>query len=157
MINFIKNLFKKEIRPLSLSKEELTKIFNEQQVCPDCGVWDFREGPSGGMSVNIYCANCGSWFNEQGPFGLDRIFKEENLDWRSSEKIYFEGKNYESYTWSILKDWHGVKFPFNYDIKNLADSFYWCNNDIDGSWSIKDSTMYFEKETDAMAFKLRWI
>lgn len=34
-------------------------------VCPDCGHEGFYEGPSGGLSTNIFCANstCGQGFN----------------------------------------------------------------------------------------------
>ena len=33
-------------------------------ICPDCGSdKGFHEGPSGGMSTNIYCATCGHRFN----------------------------------------------------------------------------------------------
>jgi len=49
--------------------EELRKIFYEsdkaEYTCPDCKGHDFKEGPHGGLSVNIKCANpkCGSGFN----------------------------------------------------------------------------------------------
>ncbi len=48
--------------------EELRRIFYESDIeytCPDCKGHDFKEGPHGGLSVNIKCANpkCGSGFN----------------------------------------------------------------------------------------------
>ena len=149
---------KQHIIPFTLSDKELTKIFHEQKVCPDCGVWDFRKGPSGGMSTNIYCANCGSWFNEQGPFGLDRIFKSDNLDLDTVD--FDHSDKYELYTWDILKTWYPVAFDTD-DIKKrtmLLDAFNWCcsNSEPLGRWSVKDYTMYFEKESDAVAIKLRW-
>lgn len=154
------NVIKQKINPiypLMLSDKELTVIFQEQQVCPDCGVWDFREGPSGGMSINIYCANCGSWFNESGPFGLDRIFKSGNLDWRKYNINY--GDNYYPYTWDILKTWHPVMFESDTEIKRKAifDAVDECNGGgtID-QWAVKDYTLYFKEEVDAVAIKLGW-
>lgn len=149
------------IYPLRLTKEELTKIFYEQQVCPDCGVWDFREGPSGGMSVNIYCANCGSWFNEQGPFGIDRIFKlGENFDWRE-HAIDDHRKNYTHYTWKILKTWYRVEFENDTSLERRAlhEAVEDCSFEdiIEHRWAVKDYTLYFEEEIDAVAVKLKWI
>lgn len=162
MFGWLKKVAQKvtPVYPLRLSKEELTKIFQEQQVCPDCGVWDFREGPSGGMSVNIYCANCGSWFNEQGPFGLERLFKHTNFDWR--EKEIRGRKNYTDYTWEILKTWHRVEFeggtsPDRRVFHDAIEEFtYGSFEGLTGRWSVKDYTLYFEDETDAVAVKLRW-
>ena len=149
MIDFIKNLFKKELRPLSLSKKELTEIFNKQQVCPDCGVWDFREGPSGGLATNIYCANCGSWFNEQGPFGLDRIrFKDRS----PQEAIFQQGAGYRFYSWKIANEWTMFELP---DVEE--DVLKWCCKNIDGPWSVKNDYVYIKNDTDIMAFKLRWL
>lgn len=145
-----------DVKPiLRLSNQELTDIFNNQQVCPDCGVWDFREGPSGGMSTNIYCANCGSWFNEQGPFGLDRIFKEDNYDWRDLPE--FASDNFVYYTWDILRDWHQVTIGSTKSKDRQGLLFmvaHWCDNNIGGKWSVKDYILYFEEESDAVAAKL---
>lgn len=43
-------------------------------ICPDCKRTSFREGPHGGLCVNIMCANleCGSRFNV-GPLTAERI------------------------------------------------------------------------------------
>lgn len=39
--------------------------------CPDCGKkTDFYEGPSGGMSTNIFCAQCGHGFNITPVIGI---------------------------------------------------------------------------------------
>lgn len=150
---------KPSITPLALSNQELTDIFHNQKACPDCGVWDFREGPHGGMAVNIYCANCGSWFNEQGPFGLDRLFKHDNLDLRELDLDHSD--NYEMYTWCIIRNWHKVPIEEENNqirIMVLIDAANWCstNDAIMGKWSIKDYVLYFEKETDAVAIKLKY-
>jgi hypothetical protein len=55
-------------------------------VCPDCGSKaGFYEGPSGGMSTNIFCANpkCRQGFNFTNMFGTghaERIHKMEPRD-----------------------------------------------------------------------------
>ena len=49
----------------------LVKAF-QSGFCPDCGIWEMYEGPSGGMSVNMACGNCGGEFNHSG-FTTDRI------------------------------------------------------------------------------------
>lgn len=148
------------LTPSTLSNQELTDIFHNQKVCPDCGVWDFHEGPSGGMSVNIYCANCESWFNEQGPFGLDRLFKEKNFDLGTVDLDHSD--NYRLYTWDILKDWHRVEIDASTkkdQLIKLLDAANWCatQDEVFGQWSIKDYVLYFEKETDAVAVKLKWV
>lgn len=40
--------------------------------CPDCGHQGFIEGPSGGLSTNIFCANkeCGHGFNVTPVIGI---------------------------------------------------------------------------------------
>lgn len=42
--------------------------------CCDCEEM-LADGPSGGLSINMYCLNpkCGSRFNDMGPFGVERI------------------------------------------------------------------------------------
>lgn len=64
----------------SKNRERLTPI--EEKIlrrgrCPDCGRDKFREGPSGGMSLNIECAGCGSRFN------VDPVFTPERISDRS--------------------------------------------------------------------------
>lgn len=44
-----------------------------EKKCPDCGKFDFLEGPHGGLAVNIKCANCGSEFNVCPPWFAERI------------------------------------------------------------------------------------
>jgi hypothetical protein len=62
-----------------LTDDELAFIVESakagQPACPDCGRAPLLEGPSGGLSVNVYCGNdeCGSRFNDMGAFGWERI------------------------------------------------------------------------------------
>lgn len=45
-------------------------------LCPDCGVGNFLEGPTGGISINVMCDQCSSKFNFHGcmaMYGADRI------------------------------------------------------------------------------------
>lgn len=40
-------------------------------TCPNCGSHKgFTEGPSGGMSTNIFCADCGQGFNITPMIGI---------------------------------------------------------------------------------------
>jgi hypothetical protein len=58
-------------RPLSeISQGKLGAIIQKNK-CPDCGSKGFYEGPSGGVSTNIYCTNpeCRSAFNYTNIFG----------------------------------------------------------------------------------------
>jgi hypothetical protein len=47
----------------------------EDGTCPECQQPSLREGPCGGMSVNVLCCNyeCLSKFNVMGPFGVERL------------------------------------------------------------------------------------
>jgi len=47
----------------------------ENGLCPDCQQPSLREGPCGGMSMNVLCCNyeCLSKFNVMGPFGVERL------------------------------------------------------------------------------------
>jgi hypothetical protein len=56
-----------------LNREEV--IAMENGLCPDCQQPSLREGPCGGMSVNVLCCNyeCLSKFNVMGPFGVERL------------------------------------------------------------------------------------
>ena len=45
--------------PLQRKLDALTR----DGICPDCGGWTFRRGPSGGLTDNIKCVGCGSRFN----------------------------------------------------------------------------------------------
>lgn len=137
------------------SEKELTKIFQQEHVCPDCGVWDFLSGSEGGGSINILCGNCGSLFNEMGPFGISRIY------WID---INISVKNYREFNRDIIKKW--TKIIIRYEIPNTSTEIYkWCENNINELWSVKwggdrsykTITYYFKLEEDALAFKLRWI
>jgi hypothetical protein len=52
-----------------LTQPELDKLLGDFFVCPFCESEEWYEGPSGGMSQNVYCANeeCGAGFNVMGP------------------------------------------------------------------------------------------
>lgn len=45
--------------------KSVTDWFNEHRSCPDCGGYQFLEGPKGGICQNIECGNreCGSRYN----------------------------------------------------------------------------------------------
>jgi hypothetical protein len=45
------------------TKEKMVKAFYDQNRMPCCGGLSFKEGPHGGLAVNIQCENCGEWFN----------------------------------------------------------------------------------------------
>jgi len=57
----------------NLSKREAKILYGGK--CPDCSATRLLEGPSAGLSMNVYCGNdaCGSRFNVMGPFGTQRI------------------------------------------------------------------------------------
>lgn len=59
------------VDPESISGLAYT-LFVEKK-CPDCGKFDFLEGPRGGLAVNIKCAHCGSKFNVCPPWFAERI------------------------------------------------------------------------------------
>jgi len=50
--------------------KDQASIFHD---CPDCGSNDWREGPCGGLSINVMCRQCGGKFNDMGPFGIEKI------------------------------------------------------------------------------------
>lgn len=60
-------------------------ILGQDRVCPDCGVWDMREGLSSGLATNIRCGNCGSCFNYVLGLFFDRIHPMDKFT-----KIQFE-------------------------------------------------------------------
>lgn len=147
-----KSISKKNQSSISLTSDELTEIFQKEQVCPDCGKWNFYEGPEGGMSINIFCGNCGSWFNESGPFGIERI------RWINIKANY---SNYTEFTRVIINNWHSLLVTNSTHI----ECGRWCEENIPGMWSLKPAEkdrvsglmFYFEEESDVLAFKLRWI
>ncbi len=61
-----------ESTPVSESPEGKMWAKIEAGVCPSCMDTNakFREGPSGGMSVNISCAGCGARFNVTPVIGI---------------------------------------------------------------------------------------
>lgn len=137
---------------LNATEKELTKIFRKEKVCPDCGIWEFLQGPSGGGSINILCGNCSSYFNEMGPFGISRIHW---VDVSSS------AKNYREFNRDIIKNWTKI-IIIDVKSKEMND---WCENNISDLWSVKCGgnkshqaiTYYFKSSESAIAFKLRWI
>ena len=58
MFQWLKNIFHKEKSPVE--KAILQRRFTK---CPHCGSKDFYEGPSGGLSQNIFCAKCEAGYN----------------------------------------------------------------------------------------------
>lgn len=63
---------------------ELSELQKEMiffsNMCPDCGLLGFLEGPHGGMSVNIRCKACGSEFNVCPPFFAERISPKKTVE-----------------------------------------------------------------------------
>lgn len=86
LFRYIRDLFK---GPASPEKSQGTPVTETDEgklyaiiaggKCPDCGsTKGFYEGPSGGISTNIFCANdaCGAGFNVTPMIGIaDRIGK----------------------------------------------------------------------------------
>lgn len=68
-----------------LSEREEGKLGKKilQNICPDCGSKKgFYEGPSGGMSTNIFCSACGQGYNFTNIFGeghAERIYIKEKI------------------------------------------------------------------------------
>ena len=146
--------------PLALSSIEIATLMNEKKVCPDCGEWKFDEDDD--LTSVICCANCGSRFNDDSTYSIERLFTRENVNWCKKDKYTFSSyKNYRSYTWTILSDWYKIDIPDDdrQDINNIMKFTEWCGTDMSPSslWSIKDYTIYFKNNEDAMAFKLKWL
>jgi hypothetical protein len=56
-------------------------VFPDDEDCPDCGGFIFRDGPRGGLSQNIECVGCGSRFNvTRWDRAHDRIFHGAEAD-----------------------------------------------------------------------------
>lgn len=140
---------------LPVKEKTITEIFQEGK-CPDCGVWAFLEGPSGGMSTNIKCENCGSFFNDSGPFGLDRIRYIEHLILEFNNSVQFTG---EVLTWEMIILENG---------KLWNEIYNWCHDNTKDNWCVKSGvpksegsmderqTFYFKNPDDAVKFKLVW-
>ena len=58
---------------IEMDNHKLKELFLEYNACPDCGCPTFREGPTGGGSVNVKCNRCGHWFNFGLPLFIERI------------------------------------------------------------------------------------
>lgn len=60
-------------KPKVPERTDLFYIVGMKNTCPDCGSKGFYEGPSGGMSTNIFCRNrdCRSGFNLT-PFSINQ-------------------------------------------------------------------------------------
>lgn len=158
-----------------LSDDELTKIFDEKRICPDCespAEKTFLDGPTGGMCVNIKCSNCGSFFNNMGPFGLSRI---NNLNhqyyyfmWTSNMDCQPTNK-FTPFTPKIIQTWYKVSVTAVDSLSRWHELYDWCSNNCSKRWSIKsgicdsgdsvgnaekDGTLFFEDKHDAVLFQL---
>jgi len=163
MFKFIRNLFWRddgtskihaEIIPI-VQEKTITEIFNEGK-CPDCGVWEFLEGPQGGGSINIKCENCGSFFNEMGPFGIDRI------RWiiHPTDRNNFVSFEPKILTWNMII---AEQFP-----SDIIGMYNWCGDNTEDKWCVKSGvpksggsmddrqTFYFKNPNDAIQFRLVW-
>ena len=66
--------FLREKENIVKRNKDLTDHIRKKRRCPDCGAKNsMKEGPCGGLSVNIICSKCGARFNDMGAFGIDRI------------------------------------------------------------------------------------
>lgn len=156
MIKIVENILNRFRKMKVIEKEKsITEIFQEGK-CPDCGVWEFLEGPSGGMSTNIKCENCGSFFNDSGPFGLDRIRWIKHRINGLNNAVHFEAK---------ILEWEMIILENN---KNWDEIHNWCHDNIEDNWCVKSGvpktggstderqTFYFKNPDDAVKFKLVW-
>lgn len=167
MIEFIKKIisrFRKSkivevVIPVLAKEKTITEIFQEGK-CPDCGVWEFLEGPCGGMSMNIKCENCGSFFNDSGSFGLERIRWVDHQLHRFDTAVQFKP--------SILK-WKMVSLKNSKSNEEIDEIYNWCHEHTENKWCVKSGvpksggamderqTFYFKDPNDAMKFKIVWI
>ncbi|GEM_PF-3524683 len=60
-------------RAWDIAEHTLEYMLFVEKKCPDCGKFDFLEGPRGGLAVNIKCTNCGSEFNVCPPWFAEQI------------------------------------------------------------------------------------
>jgi hypothetical protein len=129
----------------------------DHKECPDCGVWDMRGGPEGGMSQNILCANCGSEFNWAQRFMADRI------SWQDFGELLAEQPHFYPFERAIWKNYEHV--PYNKT--KSAEGVEWCKENCAGDWSIKSAHInlrswdggfyfFFSNRDDATRFKLTW-
>ena len=139
-----------EILTLETLTEDESKICKtiDYNLCPDCGEWEFYEGPSGGMSTNYLCGHCGSEFNHCAFFVAERI-----------GRISIKGlNNVIPITPLIIRTWCKIDlFNPRSNMKNRDDAMVWCSNESSDDWCVNSYFFYFKEEADAMAFKLRWI
>lgn len=139
-----------EILALEILIEDESKLCNiiDYSLCPDCGEWEFYEGPSGGMSTNYLCGQCGSEFNHCSVFPSQRI-----------GRISIKGlNNVVSITPPIIRTWYKIDlFNPRSNMKKQTKAIIWCADETTDEWSVNSYFFYFKEETDAMAFKLRWL
>jgi len=69
----VKTVCDEKCDQLEHDSDKILNIMKEGNCCPDCGCTSIIEGPSGGMSQNIFCAECKHGFNMKGGIGVDRI------------------------------------------------------------------------------------
>ena len=142
----------KKQRRAILAKPELEQdqsmltVAIDSGICPDCGIWEMYEGPSGGMSTNIYCGSCGSHFNHAFGFSTQRINQVDVTNYNKAVPLKKE----------ILQNWHQVKFSHGWNGK-VQPEFRWCEQNCVSKWSVNSSHFYFEDQADATAFKLKWV
>lgn len=122
---------------------DLTKIISSG-ACPDCEKWEFYEGPSGGMSTNIWCGNCGSWFNYCPLFVTQRV---KNTGYKSL-------KNYQKFDRLIAKTWIKINPRTPLLTEEICN---WCAEYCEGNWSINNHYFFFNIESDVVSFKLQWV
>jgi hypothetical protein len=84
MLSFLKKLFRRPLPPGEqwVDETDWRKLYIEMQKwCPDCRHRSPRyfEGPSGGISTNIFCGDCGAGFNITPVLEIaERIGKNEH-------------------------------------------------------------------------------
>lgn len=61
----------------ALNGKELSRL--NDNLCPFCNVSAWREGPHGGLSVNVYCTNCGGGLNLLVGMNLVEIIREPTV------------------------------------------------------------------------------
>lgn len=57
------------VTPEKYRENKLVRDFYGKKIMPCCGSKEYREGPCGGMSMNIICPECGKKYNICEPIG----------------------------------------------------------------------------------------
>lgn len=63
----------KACEKIIMDDKQLMETFLKYNACPDCGSESFKEGPHGGLSINVKCNGCGHYFNFGLPLFINRI------------------------------------------------------------------------------------